>query len=129
MNKKLPDRRLELESVLRGILFVFICVFTLPVIVAVFVLTAALLNLGQGTSTYMPFPDNYWKSLLSFAFWISLIPGIVYLTSRGLRRLRDRRGEKRLALIFASLMLFTVLTVMPPKPEEGGTFSRGRTKT
>jgi hypothetical protein len=68
VNKKLPDRRLELESVLRGILFVFICVFTLPVIVAFFVLTAALLNLGQGTSTYMTFPDNYWKSLLRLLF-------------------------------------------------------------
>jgi uncharacterized membrane protein YhaH (DUF805 family) len=128
VNKKLPDRRLELESVLRGISFVFICVFTLPVIVAIFVLTAAILNLGQGSSTNMPFPDSYWKSLLSFAFRISLIPGIVYLTSRGLRRLRDRGREKRLALIFASLMLFSVLIVMPPKPEERATFSGSQLK-
>jgi hypothetical protein len=71
----------------------------------------------------MPFADSYWKSLLSFAFRISLIPGIVYLASRGLRRLRDRGGEKRLALIFASLMLFTVLIVMPPRQEERATFS------
>ena len=128
MNKKLPDRRLELESVLRGILFVFICVFTLPVIVAIFVLTAAILNFGQESSTNMPFPDSDWKSLLSFAFRISLIPGIVYLTSRGLRRLRDQGGEKRLVLIFASLMLFTVLIVLPPKPEERATFPGSQLK-
>jgi hypothetical protein len=128
VNKKLPDRRLELESVLRGILFVSICVFTLPVLVAIFVLTVAMLNLGQGSSTNMPFPDSYWKSLLSFAFRISLIPGIVYLTSRGLRRLRDRGGEKRLALIFASLMLFTVLIVLPPKSEKQATSSGSQLK-
>jgi hypothetical protein len=70
-NKKFTHRRLELESVLGAILFVFTCVFTLPVIVAIFVLTAAILNLGQGFSTNMPFPDSYWKSLLSFAFRVS----------------------------------------------------------
>ena len=123
MNKKLPDRRLELESVFRGILFVFICVFTLPIIVAIFVLTAAILNLGSGSLASMPFPDTYWKDLLSFAFRVSMIPGIVYLTSRGLRRLRNLGGEKRLALVFASLMLFTVLIVMPPQRQPRATFS------
>ena len=123
MNKKLPDRRLEMESVFRGILFVCICVFALPVIVAIFVLMAAVLNLGQGSLTSMPFPDTYWKNLLSFTVRISLIPGIVYLTSRGLSRLRDRAGEKRLALVFASLMLFTVLIVMPPKRQPHAAFS------
>ena len=112
MNKKFPDRRLELESVFRGILFSLICIFTLPVIVALFILTAAILNVGQGSLASAPFPDSYWKSLLSFAFRISLIPGIVYLTYRGLTRLHDR--EKRLALFVVSMILFTVLIVMPP---------------
>ena len=123
MHKKLSDRRLELESVFRGILFVLICVFTLPIIVATFVLTAAILNLEPGSLASMPFPDSYWKNLLSFAFRVSMIPGIVYLTSRGLRRLRNRGGEKRLALVFASLMLFTVLIVMPPQRQPPATFS------
>lgn len=123
VNKKLRDRRLELESVFRGILFVFICVFTLPIIVAIFVLTAAILNLGSGSLASMPFPDSYWKNLLSFAFRVSMIPGIVYLTSRRLRHLRNLGGEKRLALVFASLMLFTVLIVMPPQRQPRATFS------
>jgi hypothetical protein len=44
-----------------------------------------------------------------------LIPGIVYLTSRGLNRLRHRRGEKGLITVIAPLMLFSLLIVMPPK--------------
>ena len=65
MNKKCPDPRLELESVFRGILFALIYVFALPVVVAIFVLMAAILNLRQGSLTGAPFPDSYWKNLLS----------------------------------------------------------------
>ena len=117
MKKRLPDRRLELERVLLGILYSLICVFTPPVIVAVITLTAATLNLGHGHPASSPSLDDYWKNLLSFSFRISLIPGIVYLTYRGLNRLRERHGERRLALVLVSLMLFTVLIVMPPRPQ------------
>jgi hypothetical protein len=102
--------------VFRGILFAFIYVFALPGVVTIFVLMAAALNLRHGSLNSMPFPDGYWKNLLSFAFRLSLIPGIVYLASRGLNRLQHRRSEKRLTLVIASLMLFSVLIVMPPKP-------------
>ena len=115
VNKQYPDPRLELESVFRGIVFALIYVFALPVVVTIFVLMAAVLNLRHGSLTTMPFPDGYWKNLLSFAFRLSLIPGIVYLASRGLNRLRHRRGEKRLIIVIASLMLFSVLIDMPPK--------------
>jgi hypothetical protein len=116
--KKLPDRRLELESVFRGILFSFICIFTLPLIITVFILTAAILNLDQGSLAGGLFRNSYWKNLLSFAFRISLIPGIVYLTYLGLSRLRDRRREKRLALVLVSLILFTVFIAMPPRQQQ-----------
>jgi hypothetical protein len=116
VNRQHPDPNLELESVFRGILFALIYVFALPVGVTIFILMAAVLNLRHGSLTSMPFPDSYWKNLLSFAFRLSLIPGIVYLASRGLNQLRHRRSEKRLTLVIASLMLFSVLIVMPPKP-------------
>jgi len=84
VNKKCPDPRLELESVFRGIRFALIYVFALPVVVAIFVLMAAILNHRQGSLTGAPFPDSCWKNFLSFAFRLSLILGIVYLTSRRL---------------------------------------------
>jgi hypothetical protein len=110
--KKLPNRRLELESVFRGILFSFICIFILPVIITAFILTAAILNLDQGFLA-----SGLFRYILSFAFRISLIPGIVYLTYLGLSRLRDRSGEKRLALVLVSLILFTVFFAMPPRQQ------------
>ena len=128
MKKRLPDRRLELEKVLRGVAYCFICVFIPPIIVTVIILTGAMLNTGQGSLASVPFPEDFWKNLLSFSFRISLVPGIVYLTYRGLSRLRERRGEKRLALVLVSLMLFTVLVVMPPG-QQHGTLSRIASKS
>lgn len=93
------------------------CVFALPVIVSGFILLAAVLNGGQGSLANVLLPDNYWRILLSFSFRISLIPGIAYLTYRGLSRLRDRRGEKRLLVVLASLMVLTVFVLMPPWPQ------------
>ena len=49
MNKRYPDPRLELESVFRGILFALIYIFALPVVVTIFVLMAAILNLRHGS--------------------------------------------------------------------------------
>lgn len=104
-------------------MFSSICIFTLPVIITFFILTAAILNLDQGSFASRLFLDSYWKNLLSFAFRISLIPGIIYLTYRGLSRLRDRRGEKRLTLILVSLILFTVFIAMPPRQRSRGALS------
>jgi len=117
VNKKLPDREIELEGMFRGMMFASICIFVLPVIVSIFILTAAILNGVQGSLASVLFSDSYWRSLLSFGFRISLIPGIAYLTYRGLSRLPDRRVEKRLALFVVSLMLLTVFVVMPPRQQ------------
>jgi hypothetical protein len=117
VNKKLPDRGIELESMFRGIMFASLCIFALPVIVSIFILTAAVLNGVQGSLPSVLFPDSYWRSLLSFGFRISLIPGIAYLTYRGLSRLPDRSVEKRLALVLVSLMLLTAFVVMPPRQQ------------
>jgi hypothetical protein len=57
--QKCPGPRLELESVFRGILSALIYVFALPIVVAIFVLMAAILNLTQGSLTGAPFPDSY----------------------------------------------------------------------
>jgi hypothetical protein len=59
VNKQYPDPHLELESVFRGILSALIYVFALPIVVAIFVLMAAILNLTQGSLTGAPFPDSY----------------------------------------------------------------------
>jgi hypothetical protein len=121
--KKLSDRRRELDNLFRGILFSLICIFILPVIFTVLILTAAILNLHQGSFASGLFADSYWRGLLSFTFRISLIPGIVYLTYLGLSRLRNRRGEKRLALVLVSLILFTVFIDMPPRQQSHAALS------
>jgi hypothetical protein len=128
LDKRLPDRQRELESVCRGIMFAFICAFALPMIVSGFILVAAVLNGGQGSLAHVLLPGSYWRTLLSFSFRISLIPGIAYLTHRGVSRLRDRRGEKRLLVVLASLMLLTVLVVMPPRPQPRFTLSEAASK-
>ena len=116
MNRKLPSRRGELESIFRGIRFALLCIFGLPVIVSAFILTAALLNAGQSLTTVL-LPGSYWLALLSFAFRISLIPGFAYLTYRAVSRLHDRCGEKRLVVVLSSLILLTVFVLMPGRPQ------------
>jgi hypothetical protein len=128
LDKRLPDRRRELESVYCGVVFAFICAFALPVIVSGFILVAAVLNGSQGSLADILLPDSYWRILLSFSFRISLIPGIVYLTYRVVSRLRDRRGEKRLPVVLVSLMLLTVLVVMPPRRQPGFALSGAASK-
>jgi hypothetical protein len=116
VNRKLPSRRGELESIFRGIRFAVVCIFALPVIVSAFILTAALLNAGQSLTTVL-LPGSYWLALLSFAFRISLIPGFAYLTYRAVSRLHDRCGEKRFVVVLSSLMLLTVYVLMPARPQ------------
>ena len=113
----MPDRLRELESICRGIIFVFTCIFALPIIVSGFILMAAVLNGGQGSFASAFSPDSYWRILLSFSFRTSLIPGIAYLTYRGLNRLHDQHGEKRLIVILVSLMLLTTFVLVPPRPQ------------
>jgi hypothetical protein len=98
-------------------MFVFTCIFALPIIVSGFILMAAVLNGGQGSFARAFSPDSYWRILLSFSFRTSLIPGIAYLTYRGLSRLHDQRGEKRLIVILVSLMLLTTFVLVPPRPQ------------
>jgi len=116
VNRKLPSRRGELESIFRGIRFAVTCIFALPVIVSAFFLTAAFLNAGQSLTTVL-LPGSYWLALLSFGFRISLIPGFAYLTYRAASVLHDRCGEKRLVVVLSSLMLLTVFVLMPARPQ------------
>ena len=95
-------------------MFVFTCIFALPIIVSGFILMAAVLNGGQGSFASAFSPDSYWRILLSFSFRTSLIPGIAYLTYRGLNRLHDQHGEKRLIVILVSLMLLTTFVLASP---------------
>jgi hypothetical protein len=116
VNRKLPSRRGEVESIFRGIRFPLVCVFALPLIVSAYILTAALLNAGQSLTTVL-LPGSYWLALLSFAFRISLIPGFAYLTYRAVSRLHDRCGEKCLVVVLSSLMLLIVFVLMPGRPQ------------
>jgi hypothetical protein len=46
-------------------MFVFTCIFALPIIVSGFILMAAVLNGGQGSFARAFSPDSYWRILLS----------------------------------------------------------------
>jgi hypothetical protein len=117
LKKRLPDRRREYESVIRGMLYVVFAVFALPIIVSAFTLFAAVLNEQCGLATLLS-PDTGWSRLVSFGFRISMIPGISYLLYRGLRRLYHRGDQRRLLVMLASLTSVTVLLCMPPRSRQ-----------
>jgi hypothetical protein len=103
---------------MRGILFVVIAVFAIPIIVSGFTLLAALLHQRGDLATVLS-PDSAWIRLVSFLFRMSMIPGIFYLAHRGLRSLTHRRGKRRLFLMVTSLAIVTAFLLIPPRPRPG----------
>lgn len=105
----------ELEKVFRGLLLVFLVLFSLPVFVSFLILAAAVLTPAH-TSTGTIFPlDSHCATLLSIWFRISLIPGVALLVYSVVNRLRHRPLEHRLAFVAFSLLCLVVFVCAPSR--------------
>src|SRR5271165_3719529 len=109
----------ELEKVFRGLLLVFLVLFSLPVFVSFLILAAAVLTPAH-TSTGTIFPlDSHCATLLSIWFRISLIPGVALLVYSVVNRLRHRplgtpTGFRRIfPLVFGCLCLRSFPAILP----------------
>ena len=102
MSRNLSDRRREFDSMVHGLRVVFFVLFALPLVIGAFILMAAVLNPGQGSVATVLVPNSYWKSLLSIAARISLIPGVALLTHRVLSSSAKRRSRDHWELNWSS---------------------------
>src|ERR1700739_4747932 len=98
------ETREDLEKVIRGLKFVSLVLFSLPVCVSLLILAAAVITSGHRPGVPI-FPLNsQWASLLSGGFRISIIPGFAVLVYYVVNRLRYRPLEHRLAFVAFALM-------------------------
>jgi hypothetical protein len=105
----------DLEKVIRGLKFVSLVLFSLPLCVSLLILAAAVM-----TSVHRPgvpiFPLNsQWASLLSGGFRISIIPGFAVLVYYVVNRLQYRPLEHRLAFVAFSLMSLVIFVFAPSR--------------
>ena len=103
----------DLEKVLRGLIVVFLVLFSLPVFVSFLTLVAAVLTSAHRSGATIFTLDSHWAILLSVGFRISLIPGVALLVYRVLNRLRHRPLEHRLAFVAFSLLCLVVFVYAP----------------
>jgi hypothetical protein len=115
MRRSRLEPREDLEKVVRGLKFVSLVLFSLPVCVSLLILAAAVMTSGHRPAAPI-FPLNsQWASLLSGGFRISIIPGFAVLVYYVVNRLRYRRLEHRLAFVAFSLMSLIIFVFAPSR--------------
>jgi hypothetical protein len=116
MSRYSRSRRGEFECVVQGLWVTFLIVFALPVLVTTFAFLAIAPNAGSRFDS---------RSLLSIAFSVSLIPGVVVLIYRALRNRRCRFWGRELALSLVSLALLAMGLFLPfqARPRAGITLT------
>ena len=115
MRRSRLEPREDLEKVLRGLKFVSLVLFFLPLCVSLLILAAAVMTSGHRPGVPI-FPLNsQWASLLSGGFRISIIPGFAVLVYCVVNRLRYRPLEHRLAFVAFSLMSLIIFVFAPSR--------------
>jgi hypothetical protein len=115
MRRSRSEPREDLEKVIRGLKFVSLVLFSLPLCVSVLILAAAVMTSGHRPGVPI-FPLNsQWASLLSCGFRISIIPGFAVLVYCVVSRLRYRPLEHRLAFVAFSLMSLIIFVFAPSR--------------
>ena len=115
MRRSRSDPREDLEKVIRGLKFVSLVLFSLPVCVGLLILAAAVMTSGHRPGVPI-FPLNsQWASLLSGAFRISITPGFAVLVYLVVNRLRYRPLEHRLAFVAFSLVSLVIFVFAPSR--------------
>ncbi len=105
----------DLEKVIRGLKFVSLVLFFLPLCVSLLILAAAVMTSGHRPGVPI-FPLNsQWACLLSGGFRISIIPGFAVLVYCVVNRLRYRPLEHRLAFVAFSLMSLVIFVFAPSR--------------
>ena len=115
MRRSRLEPRADLEKVIRGLKFVSLVLFSLPLCVSLLILLAAVMTSGHRPGVPI-FPLNsQWASLLSGGFRISIIPGFAVLVYYVVNRLRYRPLEHRLAFVAFSLMSLVIFVFAPSR--------------